>query len=382
MGRNACRVSLQCSGAGRRASGWRVALVGLGLLLGTAPAARAQYAFPTDPNDDPLFSLDTPLGAIEYVAARGLRLGATGFTVGGFTTFEAEVEQKEDGVIAIDSLNFLILWEPLDFARAFAEFEIGDLFEYDTGSGDVESDPVFVVERLHGDLSRSDALNLRIGKFQSPVGIWNLVPAEPFTWTATEPVLVETAFDEHQTGGAFYGSAFAGDRPLDYMLYGQFVDAFDPESDEDPVDRSVGWRLRYGGLLGEWAAGASFLASEKEGAWNFLGGVDGFWRRGALELQGEFAIVRGDIPGRNLWGVYAQGVYHLGHHAEILTGLHVVGRYEHFNPPGPDEDSNLFNVGFTFVRWPFLVVKATYQFATESSDEVVRGFAASISVVF
>ena len=382
MGRDACPIPLQCSGARPRSSRLRSGLACLALLLGSASAAQAQYATPTDLIDDPLFSLDTPVGAIEYVAARGLRLGATGFTVGGFTTFEAEVEQKEDGIVAIDSLNFLILWQPLDFARAFAEFEIGDLFEYDTGSGESESDPVFVVERLHGDLSRSDALNLRIGKFQTPVGIWNLVPAEPFTWTATEPVLVETAFDEHQTGGAFYGSAFVGERPLDYMLYGQFVDAFDPESDEDPIDRSVGGRLRYGGLLGEWAVGASFLASELRGDWNFLGGVDGFWRSGPFELQGEFAIVRGDIPDRDLWGVYAQGVYHLGHHVEILRGLYTVGRYEHFNPRGTSGDSNIWNFGFTWVRWPFLVVKATYQFADESSDEVARGFQASISVVF
>ncbi len=351
-------------------------------LLATASVARAQYALPTDPDDDPLFSADTPLGAIEYVPARGLRLGATGLTVGGFTTFEAEVEQKEDGVIAIDSLNFLILWQPLAFARAFAEFEIGGLFDYDTGTGEVESDATFIVERLHGDLSRSDALNLRIGKFQTPVGIWNLVPAEPFTWTATEPVLVETAFDEHQTGGAFYGSAVLGSRPLEYTIYGQFVDAFDPESDEDPVDRSVGGRLRYGGLLGQWAVGGSFLASEKDGDWNFLGGVDGFWRSGPIEVQGEFAIVRGDIPDRDLFGVYVQGVYHIGHHAEILQGLYAVGRYEHFNPRGTRDDSNIFNVGFTWVRWPFLVVKATYQFADESTDEVARGFAASISVVF
>ena len=98
--------------------------------------------------------------------------------------------------------------------------------------------------------------------------------------------------------------------------------------------------------------------------------------------MGEFAIVRGDIPDRDLFGVYVQGVYHIGHHAEILQGLYAVGRYEHFNPRGTRDDSNIFNVGFTWVRWPFLVVKATYQFADESTDEVARGFAASISVVF
>lgn len=357
---------------------------GLACFFGLCSIAHAQPTFPAgaDSSDEPIVSVDTSLGSIDYVAGRGLRLGRTGLTIGGFTTFEADKDQAKPGVVEIDGVNFLVLWEPFDFFRAFAEIEIGNLLSVDTKSGEVESNPDVQVERLYADLSRSDALNVRFGKFQTPVGIWNLVPAEPFTWTATEPLLVETAIDEQQTGGAFFGSVYPGSNTLDYWLYGQFIDPLHPSSDPVPVDRSAGGRLRYGGALGEWAVGTSFLASELDGDWNFLGGVDAFWQLGPLELQGEFSIVQGDIPDRSLWGVYAQGVYDLQHAWRPLGGLYLVGRYEHFDPSAADQDANLWNVGLTWIPKRFLILKAGYQFSDRQTELARRGFFSSISILF
>jgi hypothetical protein len=350
--------------------------------LAVASVATAQEPPLGGPRDNSLFSLDTPLGPVDYVPGRGLRLGRTGLTLGGFTTAEFDLTDGQPGTVAIDGLNFLALWEPVEFFHAFAEVELGPLLFVDTGSGDVRSSGDAHVERLYGDLSKSDALNLRVGKFQTPVGIWNLVPAEPFTWTATDPVLAETAFDEHQTGAAFYGSLYPGHETLDYWVYGQFVDALDPSDDPSPSQRSVGGRLRYAGPFGRWDVGSSFLASEQGADWNFLGGLDGLWRIGHLELQGEFAIVSGDIPGRDLWGLYLQGEYDLGSLSSLLRGLHAVGRYEHFDREGPDPAVDLGDLGLAWMPRRFLIVKADYRLASHQTPDVRRGLFSSISVIF
>jgi hypothetical protein len=365
----------------RRAVG---ALV-IACVFGLASTAHAQQTLPVDPvsrSDEPLFSIASPVGDIDYVAGRGLRLGRTGLTIGGFTTLEIDKVRHEDGTLELDSLNFLALWQPFDFLRGFSEIEIGNLLAYDMGTGEVFSDADAQIERLYGDLTRSDALNLRIGKFQTPVGIWNLVPAEPFTWTATEPAIVETAFDEHQTGGALFGSLYPTSSTFDYWLYGQFVDPLDPSDDEDPIDRSVGGRVRWGDSLGQWAVGSSFLASEQSGRWNFMGGLDALWRIGALELQGEFAITRGDIPGRDVWGVYVQGVYDIEESIPCLRGLHLVGRYEHFVPGGEARTANIYNVGLTWIPVHFLIFKAGYQFTEGQPDYVDQGLFSSFSILF
>ena len=360
-------------------------LLGLTCFFALSSIAHAQPMIASEPgpsSDDPLFSIDSPIGSIDYVLGRGLRLGRTGLHIGAFTTLEIDKKEDASGTVELDSLNFLLLWEPTDFFRAFTEIEVGGLLSYDTDTGKTLSDPETTFERLYADLSRNDTLNLRIGKFQTPVGIWNLVPAEPFTWTANDPILVETAFDEHQTGGAFFGSAYPGSNSLDYWLSGQFLDSLDPSSDPVPADRSVGGRLRYGGPLGDWAVGASVLASERDGNWNVLGGLDAFWLVGPLELQGEWAIVRGDIPDRNLWGIYLQGVYDLGSHTAFLRGLHLVGRYEYFDPSEAGPDSHLWNAGLTWNPTRFLTIKAGYQFADRQTDFVSRGFFSSISLLF
>lgn len=360
---------------------WLLALTCSFALCSIAQAQPTTYLEPGPSSDAPLFSIDSPIGSIDYVAGRGLRLGRTGLHIGGFTTLEIDKEEDQPGSVDLDSVNFLVTWQPVDFFRAFAEIEVGHLLTYDMGTGETSSNPDANFERLYADLSRNDSLNLRIGKFQTPVGIWNLIPAEPFTWTATDPILVENAFDEHQTGGAFFGSVYPGSNNLSYWLYGQFMGPLGPSDDPVSVHRSAGARLRYGGPLGDWALGTSFLASEQSGDWNFLGGLDGFWQVGPLELQSEWDVVRGDIPDRNLWGLYVQGVYDLGHHAELLRGLYLVGRYEYFDPSA-DRASSLWNAGLAWTPARFLIVKAGYQFANRQSDFVSRGFFSSISILF
>lgn len=385
MARSARTPSFVPTGPRRTLAGFRAWVLVLTCAFARCAVAHAQPAIgadPVGPGDDPLFSLESPIGPIDYVAGRGLRLGRTGLTLGGFTTVEIDKEQDGHGSVELDGVNFLVLWEPIDLLRGFAEIEVGNLLAIDTRTGEVESNAEVEIERLYGDLSRSDALNARLGKFQTPVGIWNLVPAEPFTWTATEPILVETAFDEHQTGGAFFGSLFPRSNTLDYWLYGQFLDPLDPSDDEEPVHRSVGGRLRYAGPLGDWAVGSSFLASELDGEWNYLGGVDAFGRVAELELQGEFAIVRGNIPDRNLWSVYLQAVYGLGSLHESLRTVHLVGRYEHFHPSKPGRDANLGNLGLAWIPMRFLILKGGYQFADRETELVSRGLFASISVLF
>jgi hypothetical protein len=359
----------------------------LALFCAVAPclAAQAQptlFAEPGPSSDDALFSFDTRIGPIDYVSGRGLRLGRTGLHIGGFSSLEFDKQQGESGTLELDSLSFLVGWRPVEFFQAFTEVEIGKLLLYETGSDSVHSNPDAKFERLYADLTWDDALNLRVGKFQTPVGIWNLVPEEPFTWTANEPVLVETAFDEHQTGGAVFGTTYPGSGTLSYWVYGQFMGPLDPSQTPPPAQKSAGGRVSYGSSTGDWAIGSSFLASQVDGGWSYLGGLDGFWQVGPVELQTEWAIVRGEPSQRNLWSIYTQGVYNLGYHSEWLRSLNVVGRYEYFDPLHGERGSNIGNVGLAWLPARFLVLKAGYQFTDHQTALVARGLFTSFSILF
>lgn len=365
-----------------------VATLFLCALFAVAAPARAeppqvqQALDPVKPSldEDPVFSVESPIGAIEYRAGRGLHFGRSGLNIGGFTTLEFEREEGEPGRLALDGINFLVLLQPVDWARAFAEIEIDSLFSWETNQSSVESDPGVAIERLFGDLMLGDPFTARFGKFQTPVGRWNLVPAEPFTWSATEPVVVETAFDEHTTGAALLGSLYPDSGTLDYWIYGQVLDPLDPSESPEPVDRSIGARLQFDRAVGQWSVGASFLASELESDWSYLGGLDAQWLIGPLELSGEFTIQRGAIEDRDLWDVYVQGVYEVL--PELLPNVHLVGRYEHFHPSGSGNDANLWDLGITWIPRPYLRLKATYRLSDQETDDVARGVKLTFSVVF
>jgi hypothetical protein len=384
MSEAAQALRLQSSALRRRIAPLFTCLLALACLLGLGSEARAQQAALSDPvpsADRPIFSFDSPLGPVEYVAGRGLRVGSA-LTIGGFTTVEVDDDEAEPGTIELDGVNFLFLFEPIDALRFFAELEVGDLLSYEPGADDVDSNTELDTERLYLDLGRSDALNLRLGKFQTPVGRWNLVPAEPFVWTASDPVLVERAFDEHQTGGALFGSFYPRSHTLSYWLYGQFVDPLDPDTDSEHAHRSVGGRLELGGPLEDWSVGTSLLLSERKDDWNTLGGLDAVARFGPLELTTELAAVSDGIPERSLWGIYLQGVYDLGSASRILRDFYFVARYEHFDPRGTSEDANLWDLGITWMPVDYLNLKAGYRLSDRQTDDVSDGLTASVSVLF
>lgn len=327
--------------------------------------------------EQPAFSIDSPIGPLEYQLGRGFRVGHTGLNIGGFTTLEFDKEESEPGELELDAFSILALFEPNPYIRGFAELQVGDLFAWETDQSSVEVGASFNVERLYFDLRVSDPLELRMGKFQTPIGRWNLVPAEPFVWTAEEPAFVEALFEEHTTGGSLQGTVPMADSGLDYWVYSGFFEPLDPEGDIEPVDHTIGGRLQYGqGVADYWSVGSSFMATEIAGQWSYLAGVDAEVRWERVLLTSEFAWQAGEIPERDVLDVYVQGVF------EIVPTFHLVGRYEHIDPDGRSNDAHIGDVGFAWTPRPWLHFKATYRFTDKQTEEVRRGLSASFSFVF
>ena len=345
------------------------------IVLSATTALAEETSEPPAPKavDDATWSLDSPIGPFEYRVGRGLKVGDTGLHIGGFTEFEVAKPKDESGSMALDGINFLVLYEPIEFLRGFMELEVGDLGEVDFGDGKIESSPNAIFERLYVDAIFNDALNLRFGKFRTPISRRNLVPAEPFVWTTTQPEILQST-DAQQTGALLFGSFFPRSNTLKYWLYSQFIDPFDPESDEDPADRSIGGRLEYASSLETWSIATSFLASRLDGDWSYLTGLDLQLRLGPVELNSEF--IYADRVGRNQYGFYLEGAY------EIIPTFYLVSRYEYSDPVGSDEPTHLGDFGVAWWPRPYLYLKATYRIANEEPLDDERGLKASIAVLF
>jgi hypothetical protein len=241
----------------------------------------------------------------------------------------------------------------------------------------VRSAPKLEINRLYLDFGASDALNVRFGKFLTPIGRWNLAPREPLLWTTSEPLIVEEVFDETTTGAMLHGSVFPRGGALSYSLYGAFLNPLDAESDERPARYSAGAHLEWAGLRG-WTVGASYFASQlQDGEWNHLGGADLLWQpHGRVEISGEAVFGEGSREDGMLWGLYAQTV------VETIRTLYLVGRYERFDPPSVRRAINLFDLGLAWVPMPYLRLKVDYLIADHHDETSSPGLRMSVSILF
>jgi hypothetical protein len=363
-----------------------VVAFGMALLLAASPCVQAESPPKPPPPEDPtvfprregrdLLDVETPIGRIDYVAGRGLRLGKTGFTVGGFTTLGAEWLEGGESEASLEGVNFFVFFDPTSFLHVFSEIEVEQLATVESGESGVRSDPEVEVDRLYADLGRYDELNLRFGKFLTPFGIWNQAPAEPLVWTTSEPFIVEEVFDETSSGAMVWGSVFPHGHRLSYGVYGTFLDPIAPDREAPPADHSAGLRLEWAGPA-NWTLGASYFASEPSSRWNNLGGVDLLWRpHERVEVSAEALAGEGSRRNGGLWGLYVQGVF------EVVPTLYVVGRYDRYDPPGRGSAIDAVDLGLTWVPAYYLRLKIDYRIADQHGDVASPGLRASFSLLF
>ena len=359
----------------RRVSGRALA----GTVLLVALLASSVYA--ADPPaaasgaDVALVSWPTPIGDVRYLPGQGLHLGDTHLTLGGYSNVNLVRDEGSPALLKLDDLSLFVIWDPLARLHIFSELEFEDLVQVDGDGQWGNPDYQFTAERLYGDLALSDAVSIRVGKFLTPVGRWNVIHAQPLVWTTSRPLVTEVPFDPHTTGAMVFGTLFPGANTLTYELYGQATNQLDPTPTSHPADRSGGGRLEYSAWPG-WSIGASYLAAEDHGAWRYLGGVDGLYQRDRFEVMGEAVVQDGEQRTDAVWGLYLQGV------VETLPNLYVVGRYEHWDPWDSGRASDLFVGGLAYKPYPWLVLKAEYLAADHPVDESPPGFKSSIAILF
>jgi hypothetical protein len=353
------------------------AAVALVLILGvTAVAQSAGPSLLPEGGGAPGYSLASPVGDLQYAPGRGLHVGHTGLALGGYA--DAVLTRNEGGPaeLAADDVSLFVIWDPIAYFHFFSELEGEDLVHVDDHGQGGTNESTFVVERLYGDVTASDRVTLRVGKFLTPVGRWNVIHAQPLVWTTSRPLTTLVPFDAHTTGAMLFGSLLSDDTGVTYSVYGQFVNSLDPQADQPYAsDRSAGLRLAYSPLA-EWSVGASYLASRTQGEWDHLLGVDTLWQHGALELMGEGVVEEGSGDLGWQWGFYLQPVL------RVLPRTYLVGRYEHFAQRAPASQVNLIVTGLAFKPVPYVVLKAEYLFADHVAVDSPPGVKASIAILF
>lgn len=353
--------------------GWRLTRLA-GCLLAIAwslPAAAQDTASVRDVGFDP--------SAQRYQLGQGLRLGDSGFELGGYATASAAEHAEPDANLRLQSLSAFLWWDNGGRWHAFSELEAEDLLTADedtltAGHAELE------LERLYVDYTTSDLLKFRLGKFLTPVGRWNLIHASPLVWTTTRPLITEQTFPTNATGVMVYGSLPWTDDGVEYSLYYTPGEELARDKDLDTFREAFGAHLSFSPLP-HVHAGLSYVNFEQRYSpdeHRNLYGADAIWAWHRFEVSGEFhyRVNHGYDYQSNERGLYVQAV------APLTERLYAVTRYETFRRSDADRDINVYLGGLNYRLRPALVLKAEYSLATDNDLDVRDGFMASIAVLF
>jgi hypothetical protein len=247
----------------------------------------------------------------DYELGHGYHAFDGRLTIGGYFALEAEFLDETPDRLFVDDLSTFLTYRITDRWLFFTEMEVEDPIHVD-GDGVGSGSDVFSLERLYTQWLGGDHFRLRAGKMLTPIGIWNLIHAQPLVWSTSRPIATEQFFDTGLTGLEATVFAPLPGAELAFTAFGQATEQLDDDNDPQETRRGFGARLEVTPDNGP-KAGASFFRfrDHNDGRMETTAGADAIWSTDAAEISSEWAV---NIPdsGATTWGAYLQGVAHVG----------------------------------------------------------------------
>jgi len=314
-----------------------------------------------------------------YRLGSGYPVGETGLRIGGYANALIGVPRAAPWHFEVSDLSLFLTWDNGSRLHFFSELEAGDVLNAGEHQSLGVQNAHFEFERFYIDGLVNNNLTVRLGKFLTPIGQWNLIHAAPLVWTTSRPVATENAFSTHASGLMLHGSVLFANRELEYSVYGDITDAIDPHLSKEPFDDAVGGHLRYflNDTLQVGASFANFTLNTLQSSRFYLSGLDAMWSYQKFELSSEIIYRTSDHANiKNTWQGFAQSVIPL-----FSQQWFVVGRYEFFDQP-QDKTGQVGVLGLAYRPLPPVVWKLEYRVGTHNQILAPDGLSASFAILF
>jgi hypothetical protein len=326
------------------------------------------------------FALDETSPDVDYRLGNGLRIPGTDFSLGGYATGSYERSDDAASRAAIDNLSLFLWWDGSERWKFFGELEYDNLLLTRDGTdGSRRGENGYLsLERLYLDFALTDSIDVRGGKFLTPIGRWNLIHATPLVWTTSRPLTTFLAFPTNMTGVMATQTLANLGSGVEYSVYGSRGDEIRPNPAIDTFSRAVGGHVTvHAGADAQFGFSYSGFEQERtrpEG--KRLVGLDFVWQHNRYELSAEGVYRYSDIG--SAWderGGFVQLV------APLTQKLYAVGRYETFRVAREPNATQLWTGGLNYRITPALVLKAEWVAGSRNTIGAPTGFLSSISVL-
>lgn len=298
-----------------------------------------------------------------------------GFNIGGYTSASITVPRNSGTEIAINEVSLIVRWESDSRFKFFSELELEQPIAWNENKRFNSKDTYFDLERLYIDYNLSEKLNLRVGRFLTPAGNWNLLHAAPLVWTSTRPIITSRLFPSSTNGLMWYGSVPVQNHAFEYSFFIETLKDQIHEEDEIRFRDVGGARFT---LNNQYNLGLTFMTlreTDPRSPSYRLIGLDFMTHQDRLELSGE-AYYRFTEEGHEGGsGAYLQSAYHLGNQWYGLA------RLETYQSPR-DGSAERWLIGATKRVTPNQLLKLEFIGGSGDLPDAPRGFVGSFAVLF
>lgn len=313
-----------------------------------------------------------------YELGHGLQLGDLPLYVGGYFSFEYEDVFDKSRTVRLDDIA-LMLYGEQGRVGYMLELEANDIYS-EALDGSVDDETVHShmhIERMYLDYTFSDTLMLRTGKYNSPIGFWNLEPINVLRDTTSNPRITEILFPDFTTGfDMHYSRNDRFDTTMDLML--QATKDLDTLVSHDvynnfDTDRHFGIGVSGGEEGWAYRLNAGYFHRVDEGN-DYLYAQAAFrYAEGNYRIQGAVGTQgtqeRSSIP----YVGYLQGLY------EPKEGHALILRAESYDDRITQQKDTFAVFGYTYRPLYPIAIKAEYQQHSLHDEEMLM---LSLSVLF
>ncbi len=312
-----------------------------------------------------VFLLSILLQAEDYKLGQGVQLSKE-LTLGAYFSTDYSkgtgIDRARLDDIAV--LAYGVLSSKLSY---LLELESAPTYVKDYKNNSSQKKLKFHYERAYADYMYSDAFSLRVGKFITPIGYWNLEPINVLRDTSSNPLYSSLLFPKFVTGVDVHGYTNIDDT-LQYHLYVQVTNDVDEDYINIKNNLFLGTSLNYD-FSNEINLGTTlgFFKTKEIKKDVYFAQINAKYDNYPYLIQTEWAYT--DIKNKTLvskakqFGGYLQGIYN-------FTNQHaIVSRYEYFRDTqitAFPREQHIGIIGYSYRPVYAISMKAEYQFNSHS----------------
>jgi hypothetical protein len=326
----------------------------------------------------------------EYQLGEGMQVASLPLFVGGYFSSDYRNMNNENRY-TFDDLAVMGYGNYEKFSY-MAEFEYKSFYveTHTSDTSNITRDTKIHTERIYLDYKLDENYMFRMGKYNNPIGFWNLLPVNVLRDTTSSPMSTNILFPKFTTGAAASYSSYNGaETKIDLML--QNNNDLDANYNNYTVDRHYGFNLSYekddytiklnGGYFRNIMSYSPAEPNEPdeiheplihpEDLYYFL--LSGKYDTQKYQFLSEIGTQRKKDEHTTNYAGYIQGLYR-------FTEQHVgIVRLESYDDKLHNKNDDMAIVGYTYRPIYPVAIKSEYQFHSLS---VENQFLFSLSMMF